>query len=133
MPMKDDHPAKRWAAGFGRVSLETPHLNQDSPENHVRVNRETAARFGLKIKSGYEFYDRGITGSKTARAEGIRARGRQPKNQPTTWGLSTVSELLRNPVLVGWRQHRGQVVLSASAEETPCVRTCPTAARRRGR
>jgi DNA invertase Pin-like site-specific DNA recombinase len=67
MPMKNEHPAKGWAAGFGRVSLETPHLNQDSPENHVRVNRKTAARSGLRIKSGYEFYDRGITGSKYVR------------------------------------------------------------------
>jgi site-specific DNA recombinase len=271
MPIENEHPAKGWAAGFGRVSLETPHLNQDSLENHVRVNRKTAARFGLKIKSGHEFYDRGITGSKnvrlpeleraiaavvdrevealivpaldrlsrrgmrhvgemldaveaaggriifgkegldsgnpgsraiiallaeqaraeaqalswrlttwqegcrlkgkwtgkrpygylvvdgrlvhhpdeapivrrivaaflggqgcrqiasmlndegvpspnTARAEEIRARGRQPKNQPTTWGLSTVSELLRNPVLVGWRQHRGRVVLGPDGQ-----------------
>jgi DNA invertase Pin-like site-specific DNA recombinase len=271
MRVKDEHPAKGWAAGYGRVSLATPHLNQDSPENHVRVNRQTAARSGLKIKPGYEFYDRGITGSKdvrlpelerairavverevealivpafdrlsrrgmrhigemldaveaaggriifgkegldsgssgsrativflaeqaraeaqalswrlatwqegcrlkgkwtgkcpygylvvdgrlvhhpdeaaivrrivaaflsgqgcrqiasmlndegvlspnTAKAEEIRARGRQPKNQPTTWGLSTVSELLRNPVLAGWRQHRGSVVLGPDGE-----------------
>jgi site-specific DNA recombinase len=271
MRVKDEHPAKGLAAGYGRVSLATPHLNQDSPENHVRVNRQTAARSGLKIKPGYEFYDRGITGSKdvrlpelerairavverevealivpafdrlsrrgmrhvgemldaveaaggriifgkegldsgspgsraiivflaeqaraeaqalswrlatwqegcrlkgkwtgkrpygylvvdgrlvhhpdeaaivrrivaaflsgqgcrqiasmlndegvlspnTARAEEIRARGRQPKNQPTTWGVSTVSELLRNPVLAGWRQHRGSVVLGPDGE-----------------
>jgi site-specific DNA recombinase len=271
MRVKDEHPAKGLAAGYGRVSLATPHLNQDSPENHVRVNRQTAARSGLKIKPGYEFYDRGISGSKdvrlpelerairavverevealivpaldrlsrrgirhvgemldaveaaggriifgregldsgspgsraiivflaeqaraeaqvlswrlatwqegcrlmgkwtgkrpygylivdgrlvhhpeeapivrrivaaylsgqgcrqiamtlndegvlspnTAKAEDIRARGGQPKNQPTSWGLSTVSELLRNPVLVGWRQHRGAVVLGPDGQ-----------------
>ena len=271
MPANLEHPAKGWAAGFGRVSLATPYLNQDSPENHVRVNRQTAATFGLTIKPGYEFYDRGITASKdvrlpeleraiaavvtrevealivpaldrlsrrgmrhvgemldavegaggriifgkegldsakpgsravlaflaeqaraeaqalswrlttwqegcrlkgkwtgkrpygylvvdgrlvphpdeapivrrivaaflsgqgcrqiasmlnaeglpspnAARAEELRARGRQPRNQPTTWGLSTISELLRNPVLVGWRQHHGEVVLGADGE-----------------
>jgi site-specific DNA recombinase len=65
MARKNDHPAKGWAAGFGRYSTESTRGNQDSEEIHTRVNRETAARYGLKIKPGYEFYDRGITAAKS--------------------------------------------------------------------
>ncbi len=64
MARKDEHPAKGWAATFGRVSVAMPHLNQDSPETHTRVNRQTAAAYGLKIKPGYEFYALGFSGSK---------------------------------------------------------------------
>lgn len=65
MARKNDHPAKGWAAGFGRYSAESTRGNQDSEEIHTRVNRQTAARYGLKIKPGYEFYDRGITAAKS--------------------------------------------------------------------
>jgi site-specific DNA recombinase len=64
MARKQDHQAKGWAAGFGRYSAESPRGNQDSEEIHTRVNRETAARYGLKIKPGYDFYDRARSGSK---------------------------------------------------------------------
>lgn len=65
MARKDDHPAKGWAAGFGRYSAESTRGSQDSEEIHTRVNRDTAARYGLKIKPGYEFYDRGIIAAKS--------------------------------------------------------------------
>ncbi len=65
MARRDAHPAKGWAAGFGRYSAVSPRGNQDSEEIHTRVNRDTAARYGLKIKPGHEFYDRGITGAKS--------------------------------------------------------------------
>ena len=65
MARKVDHPAKGWAAGFGRYSAVSPRGNQDSEEIHTRLNRDTAARYGLKIKPGYEFYDRGITAAKS--------------------------------------------------------------------
>jgi site-specific DNA recombinase len=272
MPARGEHPAKGWAAGFGRYSRTTTHGNQDSEEIHTRVNRDTAARYGLKIRPGYEFYDRGITAAKsdvrlpdlerairvvvdqevealivpaldrlsrrgmrhvgemldaveatqgriifgkegldsgnpgsrsiiaflaerardesqaiawrierwhegcrlkgkwtgkrpygyqvvdgkllpdpyeaavirrivadiltglsarqiakalndegipspgTTKAEEIRARGREPKNQPTTWGMSTIIDLLHNPALTGWRQHHGKVVLGPEGE-----------------
>ncbi len=62
------HPAAGWAATYGRVSLVRPDRNnQDSPETHDRVNRQAALTHGLKIKPGYEFYDKGITGSKDVR------------------------------------------------------------------
>src|SRR6266516_4201111 len=64
MTRRDDHPAKGWAASFGRYSYASPRGNQDSEEIHTRVNRETAARFGLKIKPGCEFYAPGFSGSK---------------------------------------------------------------------
>jgi site-specific DNA recombinase len=268
MPARGEHPAKGWAAGFGRYSRTTTHGNQDSEEIHTRVNRDTAVRYGLKIKPGYEFYDRGITAAKsdvrlpdlerairvvvnqevealivpaldrlsrrgmrhvgemldavevaqgriifgkegldsgnpgsrsiiaflaerardesqaiawrierwhegcrlkgkwtgkrpygyqvvdgrlipdayeaavlrrivadilnglsarqiakalndegvpspgTTKAEEIRALGREPKNQPTTWGMSTIIDLLHNPALTGWRQHHGKVILT---------------------
>jgi len=272
MPARGEHPAKGLAVGFGRYSRMATGQNQDSEEIHTHVNRETAARYGLRIKPGYEFYDRGITAAKseiplpeleravaavvsqevealvvpaldrlsrqgmrhvgemldaveaaggriifakegldsstpgsrgiiaflaeqaraeaqaiawrverwhevcrlkgkwtgkrpygyqvvdgkliphpdeapvvrrivadihsglsarqiakalndegvpspgTTKAEDIRAQGRRPKNQPTTWGMSTVINLLHNPALCGWRQHRGKVVLGPDGE-----------------
>jgi site-specific DNA recombinase len=287
MNPKGAHPAKGWAAAYGRVSLAMPHLNQDSPENHIRVNRQTAATHSLKIKPGYEFYDHGIAGSKnvrlpdleraiktvvnrevealivpaidrlsrrgmrhvseildavetaggriifgkecldsgnppsraiiaflaeqartesralawrmevwhegcrlkgkwtgkrpygyqatdgkliphpdeapvvrriiadllngqtcrqiakalndegvrspgSAKSEEILAQGREPKNRPTTWGMSTIINLMHNPALAGWRQHRGKVVLGPDDEPisfgdgilTPSERAC---------
>ena len=64
MARRDDHPAKGWAASFGRYSMVSLAGNQDSEEIHTRVNHETAARYGLKIKPGYAFYDRDRSGSK---------------------------------------------------------------------
>jgi site-specific DNA recombinase len=64
MARRDDHPAKGWAASFGRYSMVSLGGNQDSEEIHTRVNHETAARYGLKIKPGYAFYDRDRSGSK---------------------------------------------------------------------
>src|SRR6266540_391874 len=62
------HPAAGWAATYGRVSLvRLDRNNQDSPETHDRVNRQAALTYGLKIKPGYEFYDKGITASKDVR------------------------------------------------------------------
>ncbi len=64
MTRREDHPAKGWAASFGRYSMVSLAGNQDSEEIHTRVNHETAARYGLKIKPGYAFYDRDRSGSK---------------------------------------------------------------------
>jgi DNA invertase Pin-like site-specific DNA recombinase len=64
MTRRDDHPAKGWAASFGRYSMVSLAGNQDSEEIHTRVNHETASRYGLKIKPGYAFYDRDRSGSK---------------------------------------------------------------------
>jgi DNA invertase Pin-like site-specific DNA recombinase len=65
------HPAAGWAATYGRVSLALPERNQDSPEAHDRVNRQGALTHGLKIKPGFEFYDKGITGAKDVRRPGF--------------------------------------------------------------
>ena len=48
MPARGEHPARGWAAGFGRYSRMATDQNQDSEEIHTHVNRETAARYGLK-------------------------------------------------------------------------------------
>jgi DNA invertase Pin-like site-specific DNA recombinase len=60
--------------------------------------------------------DEGVPSPGTAKAEEIRAQGREPKNQPTTWGMSTILDLLHNPALTAWRQHRGKVVLGPEGE-----------------
>jgi DNA invertase Pin-like site-specific DNA recombinase len=65
------HPATGLAGTYGRVSLALPERNQDSPEAHDRINRQGALTHGLKIKPGYEFYDRGITGAKDVRRPGF--------------------------------------------------------------
>ena len=66
------HPAAGWAATYGRVSLfRADRNNQDSPETHDRVNRQGAVTFGLKVKPGYEFYDKGIRASKDVRRPGF--------------------------------------------------------------
>jgi site-specific DNA recombinase len=65
------HPAAGWAATYGRVSLSLPERNQDSPEAHDRVNRQAALTHGLRIRPGYEFYDKGITAAKDVRRPGF--------------------------------------------------------------
>jgi DNA invertase Pin-like site-specific DNA recombinase len=67
MARKGEHPAKGWAADYGRVSVALVGRGQDSPETHRRVNREGALTHGLKIKPGYSFYDHGITARRDVR------------------------------------------------------------------
>jgi site-specific DNA recombinase len=64
MPPKGEHPAKGWAAAYGRVSEIRTDIAQDSPENQVRVYRQGAHLHGLKIKPGYEFSDHGKSASR---------------------------------------------------------------------
>jgi site-specific DNA recombinase len=67
MPPKGEHPAKGWAATYGRVSRVRTDIAQDSPENHERLNRQAALLHGLRIEPGFEFYDHGVSGSKDVR------------------------------------------------------------------
>jgi DNA invertase Pin-like site-specific DNA recombinase len=54
---------------------------QESPEIHDRVNRQTAASNRFKIKPGYEFYDKGKTGSKDVRLPDLERAIRVVVNQ----------------------------------------------------
>jgi site-specific DNA recombinase len=67
MARTGEHPAKGWAADYGRVSVALVDRGQDSPENHRRVNRQAALMHGLEIKPGYSFYDHGITARRDVR------------------------------------------------------------------
>jgi site-specific DNA recombinase len=67
MARNGEHPAKGWAADYGRISVVLAGRGQDSPETHKRVNREAALTRGFMIKPGYSFYDHGITARKDVR------------------------------------------------------------------
>jgi site-specific DNA recombinase len=64
MPPRKVHPGKGWAAALDRISLIRTDINQDSSENQQRLNRQTARDYGLKIKPGYDFSERGTPASK---------------------------------------------------------------------
>src|SRR6266511_5244829 len=64
MPPRKEHPGKGWAAALDRISLIRTDINQDSSENQQRLNRQTARDYGLKIKPGYDFSERGTPASK---------------------------------------------------------------------
>jgi site-specific DNA recombinase len=65
MRPKGEHPAKGWAATYGRESdIRDAMRAKEAPENQDRVNRQGALLHGLKIKPGYEFSDHGKSGSK---------------------------------------------------------------------
>jgi site-specific DNA recombinase len=64
MPPRRQHPAKGWAGALDRTSLVRTDIAQDSSENQQRLNRETARAYGLEIKPGYDFSERGTPASK---------------------------------------------------------------------
>jgi site-specific DNA recombinase len=77
MPPRKQHPAKGWAGAFDRTSLVRTDIHQDSPENQQRLNRQAAPAYGLRIKPGYIFSERGVRASRpiprAAIERGIRA------------------------------------------------------------
>lgn len=64
MPARKEHPAKGWAAALDRTSLVRTDIQQDSSENQQRLNRQTARAYGLTIRPGYDFSERGTPASK---------------------------------------------------------------------
>jgi site-specific DNA recombinase len=72
MPPRKQHPAKGWAGAFDRTSLVRTDLQQDSPENQQRLNRQAALAYGLKIHPSYIFSERGVTASKPIPREAIQ-------------------------------------------------------------
>ena len=68
MGLKAEHPAKGWAASYGRESdIRDATRATEAPENQDRVNRHGALLHGFRIKPGYEFSDHGMSGSKDVR------------------------------------------------------------------
>jgi site-specific DNA recombinase len=52
-----------------------------------------------------------------AKAAELRAAGRQPRAQfNSTWRISTLSRILRNPALVGWQKHNGRIALGLDGD-----------------
>jgi site-specific DNA recombinase len=64
MPPRRRHPAKGWAGALDRTSLVRTDIAQDSSENQQRLNRETARAYGLELRPGYDFSERGTPASK---------------------------------------------------------------------
>jgi site-specific DNA recombinase len=68
MGPKGEHPAKGWAATYGReFDIRDAMRAKEAPENQDRINRQGALLHGLRIKPGYEFSDHGKSGSKDVR------------------------------------------------------------------
>jgi site-specific DNA recombinase len=64
MSPRRQHPANGWAGALDRTSLVRTDIAQDSSENQQRLNRETARAYGLEIRAGYDFSERGKSASK---------------------------------------------------------------------
>jgi site-specific DNA recombinase len=59
----------------------------------------------------------GIPSPAAAKAADMRAAGREPRARfDSTWRISTLSRVLRNPALVGWQKHNGRIVLGPDGD-----------------
>jgi DNA invertase Pin-like site-specific DNA recombinase len=59
----------------------------------------------------------GIPSPAAAKAADMRAAGREPRGGfDSTWRISTLSRVLRNPALVGWQKHNGRIVLGPDGD-----------------
>jgi site-specific DNA recombinase len=58
-----------------------------------------------------------ISSPAAAKAAEMRAAGRKPRARfDSTWRISTLSRVLRNPALVGWQKHNGRIVLGPDGD-----------------
>jgi site-specific DNA recombinase len=82
MGPKAEHPAKGWAASYGRESdIRDATRATEAPENQERVNRHGALLHGFRIKPGYEFSDHGMSGSKDVRRPDVERAIKAVVNQ----------------------------------------------------
>ena len=59
----------------------------------------------------------GLPSPAAAKAADMRAAGREPRARfDSTWRISTLSRVLRNPALVGWQKHNGRIVLGPDGD-----------------
>jgi len=59
----------------------------------------------------------GLPSPAAAKAADMRAAGRKPRARfDSTWRISTLSRVLRNPALVGWQKHNGRIVLGPDGD-----------------
>jgi len=59
----------------------------------------------------------GLPSPAAAKAADMRAAGREPRARfDSTWRISTLSRILRNPALVGWQKHNGRIVLGPDGD-----------------
>ena len=59
----------------------------------------------------------GLPSPAAAKAADMRAAGREPRARfDSTWRISTLSRVLRNPALVGWQEHNGRIVLGPDGD-----------------
>jgi site-specific DNA recombinase len=89
------------------------------PDEAPIVRRIVAEFLGgstlVRIAKGLN--EEGVPSPAAAKAAEMRAEGREPRARlDSTWRISTLSRILRNPALVGWQQHNGRIVLGPDGD-----------------
>ena len=102
--------AGRVPYGFSLLDGKLVAHPQEAP-----IVRRIVAEFldgSTLVRIAKDLNEDGIPSPAAAKAVEMRAAGREAKARlDSTWRISTLSRVLRNPALVGWRQHKGRIVL----------------------
>jgi site-specific DNA recombinase len=89
------------------------------PQEAPIVRRIVAEFLGgstlVRIAKGLN--EEGIPSPAAAKAAEMRAAGRETRARlNSTWRISTLSRMLRNPALVGWQEHNGRILLGPDGD-----------------
>ena len=91
-----------------------PHF-QEAPIVRRIVAEFLSGSTLVRIATGLN--EDGIPSPAAAKAADMRAAGREPRARfDSTWRISTLSRVLRNPALVGWQKHNGRIVLGPDGD-----------------
>ena len=91
-----------------------PHF-QEAPIVRRIVAEFLSGATLVRIATGLN--EDGIPSPAAAKAADMRAAGREPRARfDSTWRISTLSRVLRNPALVGWQKHNGRIVLGPDGD-----------------
>jgi len=101
--------------GFSVIDGKLAPHSQEAP-----IVRRIVAEFlsgSTLVRIAKSLNEDGIPSPAAAKAADMRAAGREPRARfDSTWRISTLSRVLRNPALVGWQEHNGRIVLGPDGD-----------------
>ena len=101
--------------GFSVIDGKLAPHSQEAPIVRRIVAEFLSGSTLVRIATGLN--EDGIPSPAAAKAADMRAAGREPRARfDSTWRISTLSRVLRNPALVGWQKHNGRIVLGPDGD-----------------
>jgi site-specific DNA recombinase len=101
--------------GFSVIDGKLAPHSQEAPIVRRIVAEFLSGSTLVRIAKGLN--EDGIPSPAAAKAADMRAAGREPRVRfDSTWRISTLSRVLRNPALVGWQKHNGRIVLGLDGD-----------------